>query len=80
MCAHTHSSSIPLEINRDPIWGKKKMSPGFLGLSNYIKKAPVIPVTSGTAKLPLRAQGAAWAAGNWGKKERTTRGLLSTAM
>lgn len=35
------------------------MSAGFLGLNNNIEKAPVIPVTSGTAQVPLRAQGAA---------------------
>lgn len=38
-------------------WEKKKMSTGFLGLNNDIKKAPVISVTSGIAKVPLRAQG-----------------------
>lgn len=55
MCAHTRSSSLPLETET-LFWGKKKMSAGFLGLNDDIKKAPVIPVTSGTAKVPLRAQ------------------------
>lgn len=44
------------------------MSPGFLGLNNDTEKAPVVPVTSGTAKVPFRAQGSCMGCRNLGQK------------